>query len=310
MPKLEAETVATFRPLVDLVPEGWRTATTTAADGTELHWTDTGGDGAPVVLLHGLQVDGLSWLRTAQALAPSHRVVMPDLRGHGRSGRVHTTASTGVHVDDVTTVLDAADVECPVVVGHSLGAEVAGFLAARGRMRGVVLVDPVLVPMPSPVIDVDAPPPWLAPIFATLRALPTQTHNQRMRAGLTLLPPGVDVDWHEVDYVTFVEGQSRFDLDVYRHLDPDGASLAASPDAVAAIDCPILLLTARPMLPGAGGEVDATPLTGHWRDGRHVHFPGSGHHIAADRFDRFVREVGAFIADVGDPDGATDGQDP
>jgi pimeloyl-ACP methyl ester carboxylesterase len=306
MPTLRTGTVATFRPLEDLVPDGWRTGRTTAADGTELHWTDTGGDGAPVVLLHGLQVDGLAWLRTAEALAPRHRVMMPDLRGHGRSGRMRATVSTDVHVDDVATVLAAAGIRDPVLVGHSLGAEVAGFLAARGGARGVVLVDPVLVAMPAATIDVDAPPPWLAPIFATLRALPEQTHAQRMQAGLSLLPPGVVPDWHEADYVTFIEGQARFDLGVYRHLDPDDATLAATPGAVAAIDCPVLLLTARPMMPGAEPTVDATPLTAHWRDGRHVHLPDSGHHIAADRFDRFIAEVAAFIAGLGGPASPSD----
>ena len=89
MPMLRPDTVAQFRPLVTLVPNHWTTASTTAVDGTTLHWTDTGGEGPPIVLLHGVQVDGLSWLRTAQALEDDHRVVMPDLRGHGRSGRIH-----------------------------------------------------------------------------------------------------------------------------------------------------------------------------------------------------------------------------
>jgi pimeloyl-ACP methyl ester carboxylesterase len=295
MPTLRPDTVARFRPLAHLVPERWMTGSTTAADGTHLHWTDTGGDSPPVVLLHGVQVDGLSWLRTAQALEERHRVVMPDLRGHGRSGRVHDALTAATYVEDVRAVLAAAGVRRPVVVGHSMGADVAGRLATQDEVRGVVLVDPALRAMPFAMSDVDEPPPWMAELFATVRALGTQPHADRMVTGLGMLPPGGEVDWHEADYVSYVEGQSRFDLDLYRHLDIDAQLLADSPEDIAAIDCPILLLTARPMLPGADIEADVAAFTVHWRDGRHVHFADSGHAIPADRFERFVDVVTGFI---------------
>jgi pimeloyl-ACP methyl ester carboxylesterase len=221
---------------------------------------------------------------------------MPDLRGHGRSGRVHATVTTRTHVDDVAAVLDAAGIEHPVVVGHSIGADVAGVLALQRPVRGVVLVDPPLRPMPPAVFDVHDPPPWMVAIFDTLRSLAAQPHAERMVTGLGMLPPGGEVDWHEADYVSYVEGQSRFDLGLYRHLDAETPLLAASPDVIAAISCPILLLTARPMRPGADIEADVAAFTMHWRDGRHVHFADSGHAIPADRFDRFVDVVTGFIA--------------
>jgi pimeloyl-ACP methyl ester carboxylesterase len=297
MPLLRPDTVAQFRPLADLVPDHWTAGTSTADDGTTLHWTDTGGEGPPVVLLHGVQVDGLTWLRTAQALEDTHRLVMPDLRGHGRSGRVHATVSTQTHVDDMTVVLDDTGIDAPIVIGHSMGAEVAGVLAAQRHVRGVVLVDPVLRQMPLEMLDVDDPPPWMVAIFDVLRALAAQPHAERMVSGLGMLPPGGEIDWDERDYVSYIEGQSRFDLRLYRYLDTDTPALAASPDVVAAIDCPILLLTARPMLPGADIHADVAGLTDHWRDGRHVHFPDSGHAIPADRFDRFIAVVRRFIAE-------------
>ncbi|HSJ43946.1 MAG TPA: alpha/beta hydrolase [Euzebyales bacterium] len=295
MPTLRPETVAQFRPLAELVPEWWTTGSTTAADGSHLHWTDTGRDGPPVVLLHGVQVDGLSWQRTAQALEGRHRVVMPDLRGHGRSGRVRGTVDATTLVDDVRTVLAAAGVHRPVLVGHSMGADVAGRLAAQEEVRGVVLADPALRPMPPAAFEVDDPPRWMAALFDSLCALGTQPHAERMVTGLDTLPPGGEVDWHEADYVSYVEGQSRFDLGLYRHLDPDAPPLAASPEVIAAIACPILLLTAGPILPGADIDADVAPLTAHWRHGRHVHFADSGHAIPADRFDHFIDVVTGFI---------------
>ena len=83
-----AATVQRFRPLAELVPAHWRTGFVEAADGTRIHYTRTGSDKPAVVLLHGFQVNGLNWLRTAQALESTYDVVMPDFRGHGKSGGV------------------------------------------------------------------------------------------------------------------------------------------------------------------------------------------------------------------------------
>lgn len=293
MVMLDADSVAGFRPLSDIVPEHWRRATTAAPDGTTLHWTDTGGNGSEIVVIHGIQVDGMTWLRTARALEADHRVVMPDLRGHGRSGRVRAPVTLRTLADDVATVLDAAGVARPILVGHSLGADVAGLLASRRAVRGVVLVDPVLRPVPQAGSDAADPPPWMTAILDTLHALASQPHAERMVTGLRMLPPGSDVDWDEADYVSYVEGQARFDTDVYRHLDVS-APLVSSPDLIAAIGCPVLLLTARPMLPGANIDDDVAPFTAHWRDGRHVHVADAGHAIPADAFDRFIDEVTAF----------------
>ena len=57
------------------------------------------------------------------------------------------------------------------------------------------------------------------------------------------------------------------------------------------------------MLPGADIEADVTAFTAHWRGGRHMHFPDSGHAIPADQFERFVDVVTGFI------DGLTTGRD-
>jgi pimeloyl-ACP methyl ester carboxylesterase len=251
-----------------------------------------------MVLLHGIQVDGTSWLRTAQALEARHRVVMPDLRGHGASGPFGDPTGMETLVDDVRVVIDTLALDRPVVVGHSLGAEVAGRLAAVEDLRGVVLVDPPLSGLAAlPLVDPDAPPPWLQPVLDALRALRTQPHADRMVTGLGLLPPGDTVEWDERDYVSFIEGQARFDLEVYRHM-AAATPLAEAPDAVAAITCPTLLLTARPMTPGVDVQPTVATFMRHLRDGRHVHFADSGHALQVERFDRFLEVLTDLVDDV------------
>lgn len=104
-----------------------------------------GGDGPPVVLLHGQGEFAATWMRTIPALARNHRVVVPDLPGHGASG-------VGDEPLDSERVLawlrELTERTCdgpPVVVGHLLGGAVAArFAAAHGdRLSRLVLVDPL-----------------------------------------------------------------------------------------------------------------------------------------------------------------------
>ena len=64
----------------------------TASDGIQLAWHELG-DGQPVVLLHGLFSDAnMNWIKfghAARIAAEGCRVIMPDLRGHGLSGKPH-----------------------------------------------------------------------------------------------------------------------------------------------------------------------------------------------------------------------------
>src|SRR4051812_41206150 len=122
--------VRTYRPLSALVPTHWHSGEISTQDGATLHYTRTGRDKSGIVLLHGVQVDGLSWLRTAQALESAYDVVMPDSRGHGRSSRVSDNFSSALLVSDVAAVVRALDLDRPYVVGHSMGADIAGRFAA------------------------------------------------------------------------------------------------------------------------------------------------------------------------------------
>jgi pimeloyl-ACP methyl ester carboxylesterase len=63
-----------------------------ASDGVELAWYELG-EGRPVLLLHGLfSTADMNWLKFGHAAQIAHagfRVIMPDLRAHGRSGAPH-----------------------------------------------------------------------------------------------------------------------------------------------------------------------------------------------------------------------------
>ena len=290
------EIVKRYRELSELVPSYWQTGAIETADGAHIHYTRTGGAKPALLLLHGVQATGLTWLRTAQALEAIYDVVMPDFRGHGQSSRLGAGLSTEMLVDDTIALLRALGLGQPFVVGHSMGADIAGRLAATYPTRAVVLVDPALRNFAaSMAIDPDMPPPWLQSIIATIKALRTQPHTERMLMGLRLLPPGTPI-WAEADYVSFVDAQAQFDLALYRYVAGMGY-LFEAPEVIAQIASPILLLTARPMMPGADIEAGVAAFERSWRDGQRIHFADSGHFIPFEQFERFVEVLRRFLAE-------------
>jgi pimeloyl-ACP methyl ester carboxylesterase len=90
-------------------------------DGTRL-WYEELGSGAPVVCLHEGVTDGRVWLPFARVVATTHRVVVLDRRGYGRSDRWDGPFAPA---DDVVCVLAEIGVERASVVGGSAGGAVA-----------------------------------------------------------------------------------------------------------------------------------------------------------------------------------------
>ena len=110
-----------------------------------LHLQRLGAGPITVVFLHGLVMDNLSsWFFTAAPPTSAHaRVLLYDLRGHGRSERPPTGYTLEDHLLDLDAVV-AAEAQGPVVlVGNSFGGLLALAWAARhpDRTAGLVLVD-------------------------------------------------------------------------------------------------------------------------------------------------------------------------
>ena len=104
---------------------------------------DSGGDGPPVLLVHGWMFPSdLNWLQSYGPLqAAGHRVLAMDLRGHGRGLRSGEPFRLADCADDADAVLQALGVRSAVVVGYSMGGPVAQLLARRHpeRVAGFVL---------------------------------------------------------------------------------------------------------------------------------------------------------------------------
>jgi pimeloyl-ACP methyl ester carboxylesterase len=140
-------------------------------DGIELHVQELG-QGPPLIMLHGLLLGNMAtWYWTAAPeLARTHRVILFDLRGHGRSQRT----ATGYDVERMTSDLESLIVRLtdePVsIIGHSYGALVGLNFALRhpDRVRKLAVVEAPLPPSSFSELDVFLN----APEGELVRALP------------------------------------------------------------------------------------------------------------------------------------------
>lgn len=288
------DAVRHYRPIERLVPAHWQSGSVTTGDKAQLFYHRTGGDRKPpVVMLHGFQSAGLSWLRTARVLEANYDLIMPDFRGHGgSSGSVHGFGLERL-TEDTAELINTLSLERPFVAGHSLGAEIAGRLAAAypDLVRAVVLVDPPMRVFSSPPALRNSD--WFKQWFATLQAIKSQSHEQRLITTLNLLPPGAPV-WGEEDYVPFAEAQAQFNLDVLDHATIMNYAVA-TPEIADRIRIPLLLLTGNSQLGSGASSEGIAMLAGKGAEREAISFESAGHFIPIDQFDEFITVLSDFF---------------
>jgi pimeloyl-ACP methyl ester carboxylesterase len=118
------------------------------AGEVELHVAEAG-SGPPALLVHGWPQHWWSWRKLIPELARTHRVICPDLRGHGWSDAPHGGYAKAALAADLIALLDALELDQVPYVGHDWGGWI-GFELARlapERMSGLLALS--------------IPPPWL-----------------------------------------------------------------------------------------------------------------------------------------------------
>lgn len=115
-------------------------------EGARIH-ARIGGNGPPLVLIHGFPQTGAEWHRIAPALAKHFTLIIPDLRGYGLSSAPKGDAklyAKRVMGADILALLDQLNYREPVrIVGHDRGARVTYRLALDhpNRVQRIALID-------------------------------------------------------------------------------------------------------------------------------------------------------------------------
>lgn len=139
-------------PDLPSLPVAPRQMLVTARDGVRLRAHDFGPEDAPVVCLfaHGFTLTSRSWFFQVEHVLreyPGLRVVVPDLRGHGRTDIADGELSVDATARDLVDLAEEFQGARAVLVGHSLGVmSVLGMLrflpdAQRGLVSGLVLIN-------------------------------------------------------------------------------------------------------------------------------------------------------------------------
>ncbi|MBZ0293440.1 MAG: alpha/beta hydrolase [Anaerolineae bacterium] len=274
------------------------------ANGIQLHYYRTGGNKPPVVMSHGFSDNGLCWTPIVQALESDYDVIMYDARGHGQSDGPETGYSDLHHADDLAGLITALDLQRPVIIGHSMGAQTAALTAGKypQLVRGIVLEDP----------------PWRADwadeadVERYIRELETQesppeNHFEKWildlqktsREALLAKQRAEAPDWPEGEFEPWVDSKHQFNLAVFSALKQKDMPVPQTwKKTVSAIQCPALLVT---------GDVDKGAIvTEQLVDEamqlnpnlRVAHIEGASHNIRREYHEQYVMRVRDFLQEV------------
>jgi len=260
--------------------------------GVRIQYYRTGGEKPPVILLHGLTDNALSWNRIPLALEAAYDVVMVDARGHGLSGLDERGAGLDVQSDDLAAIIETLQLIKPVLIGHSMGGALAALTAARMPkvIRAALLIDP-------PWRDADEIPAEKS----------KDTYNEAVRdrfwltkqTGLEQLMANGKAEfplWDESEFPQWAKAKQQFDLDVLNTL-----KIRAFPwyEIAPRLQCPGLLITGDPALGAVITPSLAQKFGKLWRKGKIIFVPGAVHNILRDQYDLVMPLLQNFLRSLG-----------
>ncbi|MFB6720991.1 alpha/beta fold hydrolase [Kribbella sp. NPDC056345] len=247
-------------------------------------WYRTDEAPAEIAFLHGFSDSAQCWEPLLGAL-PGIRALAIDARGHGESGLPEEAISYDALRDDAAAVLSSQPRNGGmVVVGHSMGAMSAAYLAAArpDLVRALVLEDP---PVGQSLAD-RQDRPWAVPSWlADLQALDLPARIAHGRSG--------EPSWPEDELEPWAVSKAQVNPHLFDVPFQDPGPLT---DLLARTTCPVLLIhgdTERGSLISAEyAERCAQAAAGEFRA---VHIRGAGHSVRRDSRTQYVAELTEFL---------------
>ena len=160
--------------------------------GVTLAYEDSNPGSPPLLFVHGWGCDHTIFAAQAEFFSRSHRVVSVDLRGHGKSDAPHQDYTMAALADDLAWLCAELALIKPIVVGHSMGGNVALEFAAHhpGVPASIVLIDSVIFPHRSfldalqPVVEALRGTDYIAACQRALSATCLTTDDEILKAQL------------------------------------------------------------------------------------------------------------------------------
>lgn len=272
---------------------------TTTLHGHELWYLDSG-QGPAVLFIHGLLGSHRDWAHLVGALDDRHRVLAPDLFGHGASEKPMGDYSLGAHAATLRDLLDRLGVDRVTLVGHSLGGGIALQFCYLfpGRVDRLVLVSsgglgravsPLLRSATLPGAEI------VLPLLASswVRARVEGAGHLLSRVGLRA-DPDLTEAWAGFTSLRDAPSRRAFLATTRAVIDPGGQTVTAYDHLPLAAPIPTLIVwgTHDRMIPAWHAIKACQAMTGS----RIELFEGAGHfpHLADP--DRFAALLTEFMA--------------
>jgi pimeloyl-ACP methyl ester carboxylesterase len=242
------------------------------------------GNGAgDLILVHGIGSTGASWWPVIDQLSRHFRLFVPDLRGHGASGKPASGYLAPDYAADLEQLLTAFNIDRPLLLGHSLGGLVCLTWATSNpeRATAIAIEDSPLRGGPQAVPRFDE---WIA--MAQMSADQLTAYYVRKRP-----------DWSGEDCRRRAEAMSAVALAVFQEmreasLDPEQTDRI---EPLSVIRSPVLMVHGDLESGGMVVPDDVSRFTASLPNAHATRLPGAGHSLHRDHPDAFLDAVLPFL---------------
>ena len=251
-----------------------------------------GANGPTVLFIHGITGRFATWEQVSEPIRKGNRAIAVDLRGHGRSGRTTGKYRLPDYARDMAALIDGLKLGPVNVVGHSLGAMTALWLAASrpDLTASITLEDPPL--FARKIMEQTDPNRHarfghnarlasaglsLAELAETLRKMsPDAAEENIQKSALSMYVTDPDAIWHvydqRIDWSSDIE------------------------DIMRSVQCPVLLMQGNYEMGAWMLPNDGTHAKSLMKYCELVYWEDTGHGLHGDNPARFIDQVGAFVA--------------
>jgi pimeloyl-ACP methyl ester carboxylesterase len=271
--------------------------------GHDLSYVDSG-TGPAVLFIHGILGSQRQWAHLVDEVDADHRVVVPDLFGHGDSAKPTGDYSLSSHAATLRDLLDQLGIERVTLVGHSLGGGIAMqfYYLFPERVDRLVLVSSGGLGREVNLVLRSATLPGAQQVLGVIASAPVLQRVDALGRGAQRVGwrPGADIGaiWRGFTSLGDSESRRAFLATTRAVIDFGGQSISAY-DHLGAVSAPPTLivwgskdrmipawhaLSAQRALPGCRVEL----------------FEGAGHFPHLDDPDRFARVLREFMAEGSD----------
>ena len=272
---------------------------TVVLHGHELSFVDSG-SGPAVLFIHGILGSQRQWSRLVDRLDDDHRVLVPDLFGHGDSAKPLGDYSLSAHAAAMRDLLDHLGIERVTLVGHSLGGGIAMqfFYLFPERVDRLVLVSSGGLGREVNLVLRAATLPGAAQVLSVVASAPVLSRVEAVGRGASRLGwrPGADIGaiWRGFSSLVDRESRRAFLATTRAVIDFGGQSISAHDHLEDVLPIPVLIVWGSKdrMIPAwhALSAQRSVP------DCQVELFEGAGHFPHLEDPDRFARVVRDFMA--------------